>query len=87
MLHELWIETGGQTFCFAGANGDAARALLDPGARLVWTVEADCYFDAMTQYYEYMDWGPYRSDFPEIDKQRYSEREDLNSASDEPRRG
>ena len=65
MLHELWIESTEQTFCLAAPNGDAARALLQPGARCVWTVEADSYFEAMTKYYEYMDWGKCKSDFPD----------------------
>jgi len=80
MLHELWIESTEQTFCLAGPNGDAARALLQPGARCVWTVEADSHFEAMTKYYEYMDWGKYESDFPEIDKQPYSKRDDQRHA-------
>jgi len=77
MLHELWIESTGQTFCLAGPNGDAARALLEPGARLTWTVNADSHFEAMTKYYEHMVWGTYKSDFPEIDSQPYVQRDDL----------
>lgn len=73
MLHELWIESNGQTFCLAGPHGDGARALLEPSARLAWTVDADSHFEAMTQYYEYMGWGIYRTDFPEFDKQPYAQ--------------
>ncbi|WP_295460471.1 hypothetical protein [uncultured Pseudomonas sp.] len=68
MNHELWQEPEGcQTFCLAGAHGDGARALLHPDAKLVWEVEAECYFEAMTKYYEYMQWGEYVTDFPEQD--------------------
>lgn len=77
MIHELWIESVSQTFCLSGKNGDAARALLEKSARCIWKVEANCHFDAMTKYYEYMDWGKYKSDFPEIDMQPYSERDDI----------
>lgn len=77
MLHELWVESSGQTFCLAGPNGDAARALLEPGARCVWTVDAESHFEAMTKYYEYMAWGVYTSDFPEVDMQPYSQRDDV----------
>ncbi|QSA97098.1 hypothetical protein [Methylococcus sp. EFPC2] len=74
MLHELWVELENeQTFCLAGAQGEAARKLLGPTARLVWSVEAGSHFEAMTQYYEYMGWGVYKSDFPELDKKLYSE--------------
>jgi hypothetical protein len=82
MIHELWIESSGQTFCLAGPNGDAARALLEPGASRVWTVDADNHFEAMTKYYEYMDWGVYKSDFPEIDMLSYSLRDDVLHPND-----
>jgi hypothetical protein len=73
MLHELWIESDTQqTFCLAGSAGAAARALLLPGSRCVWTVEANSHFDAMTRYYEFMDWGEYVTDFPELDKKPYA---------------
>jgi len=72
MKHELWIDPEGlDTFCLAGAAGDAARALLEPGARLEWTVEADCHFDAMTQYCNYRGWGTYTTGCPEKDKAKY----------------
>ena len=62
-LHELWIDADGlETFCLAGENGDGARALLSPGAKLVWTVEAGSYFEAMTKYYEHMGWGVYTTE-------------------------
>ena len=74
MRHELWLEEEGQTFCLAGPLGEQARSLLGPTAHLVWTVEADSHYDAMTLYYEYMGWGAYTTDFPEIDRQRYADR-------------
>ncbi len=62
-LHELWIESDQeQTFCLAGSKGDRARALLSPGAKLVWTVEAGSHFEVMTKYYEHMGWGVYKTD-------------------------
>ena len=76
MKHELWIEPGDeQTFVLTGPHGDAARALLAPGSRLVWEVEASCHFDAMTKYFEYMGWGEYTTDYPELDKKTYKELE------------
>ena len=74
MKHELWLEPGDeQTFCLAGPHGNAARALLASGSRLVWEIEADSHFEAMTKYYEYMRWGQYTTDFPEHDKKTYKE--------------
>jgi hypothetical protein len=77
MLHELWLESTGQTFCLAGPAGNAHRALLGPDARCDWTVEADSAFEAMTKYYEYMGWGNYKTDFPEIEMQPYAQRNDI----------
>ncbi len=74
MKHELWIENENeQTFCLAGAQGDDARKLLEPGAKLVWTCDAKSHFEAMTKYYQYMEWGQYSSDFPEEDNITYAE--------------
>ncbi len=73
MLHELWVEADGQTFCLAGPHGDGARAHLGPDAKLTWTVEASSHFEAMTLYYAYMGWGVYTTDSPDIDKQTYAE--------------
>ena len=70
MKHELWKEDGGYTFCFAGRLGDQARDMLEPDARLIWAVEADSHFEAMTKYYQFMNWEDYRSDFKE-DKDPY----------------
>ena len=73
MKHELWKENEGrQTFCFAGSMGDDARALMDENSELIWTVEADSHFEAMTKYYEFMDWGEYKTAF-EQDKEPYPE--------------
>lgn len=71
MRHELWIEDGGQTFCLAGPHGDQARAMLTTGARLVWEVEASCHLDAMSKYYQYMNWGEYTTQFPQQDAITY----------------
>jgi hypothetical protein len=74
MLHELWTEPEGvQSFFLSGPSSEAIRKLLHPDAKLVWTVEAESHFEAMTKYYEYMGWGKYTSAFPELDKQPYSE--------------
>lgn len=75
VLHELWDEgEEGQTFCLAGPQGEDARALLGPAARLVWTVEAKSHLEAMTAYWLHMGWGNYVSDYPDIDSRTYASR-------------
>ena len=73
LLHEHWIDDsdGGHMFCLAGPGGDAARASLQDGARLVWTCEAGSPFEAMTKYYEHQGWGEYQSDYEELDRRPY----------------
>ncbi|UVM13479.1 hypothetical protein [Pseudomonas protegens] len=66
MNYQLWMEPGDcQTFCLGGPQGNTARKLLHPDARLVWEVEAPSHFEAMTRYYAYMQWGEYKSNLPE----------------------
>ncbi len=50
--------------------GDEARGMMDSGAELIWTVDANSHLEAMTKYYEFMDWGAYKSEFVQ-DKNRY----------------
>ncbi len=70
MKHELWKEKNGYTFCLAGSMGEGARATMQSGAELIWTVEADSHYEAMTKYYKFMDWGEYKIAF-EQDKEAY----------------
>jgi hypothetical protein len=75
VLHELWDDPedeGRFTFCLSGPRGDDARTKLSPAARLVWTVEAESHFDAMTRYYQHQGWGTYSSD-QEWDHSSYGE--------------
>jgi hypothetical protein len=65
LIHELWIESDHeQTFCLAGPMGADARGALSSTARKIWTVRAESYFEAMTQYYAYMGWGEYLTEHP-----------------------
>lgn len=64
MLHELWddpADDGRFTFCLRGFHGNEARQRLSAAARLVWTVEANSSFDAMTLYWRHQGWGTYTS--------------------------
>ncbi|WP_235592814.1 hypothetical protein [Pseudomonas syringae] len=40
-------------------------------AKLVWEVEAESHFEAMTKYYAHMQWGEYVTHFPEQDMTPY----------------
>ncbi len=67
LMHEVWEDPDedGQmleSVCLAGPDGDDARALLSPGARLVTTFSAGSHFEAMTRYYAMYDRGEYITD-------------------------
>jgi hypothetical protein len=53
---ELWKVGTGYTF-FAQDN-EKARSLLNPGAKLAWTVEASCRTEAQAKMFEYFGWRP-----------------------------
>ena len=65
LIHELWKDEseGGFTFCLSGPAGNSARALLEGSATKIWECEAGNYFEAMTKYYNYQNWGKYKSDY------------------------
>lgn len=74
MKHELWMEDESQTFCLAGPYGEKARSLLGESAKLIWSCNAELYFEAMQKYYDYMQWGEYKFDSPAQDKETYISR-------------
>jgi hypothetical protein len=55
---ELWKMESGHAF-FA-VNNESARRLLQPDARLVWSVEAASWHEARARMHEYLGWDPYR---------------------------
>jgi hypothetical protein len=75
LVHELWEEADGLTMvCAAGPEGEGARALLGPGARLDWVFEASSHFDAMTRYHDRMEWAAYTTAEPSDHEPYASER-------------
>jgi hypothetical protein len=69
MKFELWRSEGrsaGLSFFPAGRKGEQARSMLEANAKLIWTVDALSYMDAMQKYYAYMAWGDYRSEWPDL---------------------
>ena len=70
--HDIWKSRDGLTvLCFSGEIGEESRSIVKPDSEVIHSFYADSHFDAMTKYYEYMDWGVYESDF-EIDKKSYN---------------
>jgi hypothetical protein len=67
---ELWRSvvpaTSGLCLTRAGLKGDQARSMLSADYELIWTVEGVSYFEVMTKYYTYMDWGEYRCEWPDL---------------------
>tara|TARA_R110002096_G_scaffold119088_4_gene257978 strand:+ start:55 stop:327 length:273 start_codon:yes stop_codon:yes gene_type:complete len=69
--HDIWQDKEGLTsLCFSGDLGEESRSLLEPDSKIIHSFYADSHFNAMTKYYEYMDWGVYETEF-DIDKESY----------------
>jgi hypothetical protein len=74
VIHELWTNDEGlDMFCLGGEHGDAARKLLEPDYKLVWTCEAGSHFEAMTIYYQFRGYGEFITEFIDEDKKTYKE--------------
>ncbi|MDX9791393.1 MAG: hypothetical protein RBT61_11220 [Candidatus Kapabacteria bacterium] len=70
--HDIWQNKEGLTsLCYSGNLGEESRRLLEPDSKIIYSFYADSHYDAMKQYYEFMEWGIYETEF-EIDKQKYN---------------
>lgn len=63
-LHDVWLCPDGHgnflPACIAnGPDGDAARALNEPGSEWVWTFWASSHAEAMSIYYEFVGYEKY----------------------------
>lgn len=54
MLHQAWSDGS-----FFPVVNTSARALVEGGAVVVWSVEAASWAEAMTRYHEWRGWAPY----------------------------
>jgi hypothetical protein len=67
---ELWRsiepETSGLSLFRAGSKGDQPRSMLPPDAEIIQIIEGVSEFEIMTKYYACMDWGEYRSIWPDL---------------------
>ena len=55
MLHQAWSDGS-----FFPVVNHSARALVEDGATVVWTVEAANWVEAMVSYHQWRGWEPYR---------------------------
>ena len=64
LKHDIWKDKEGLTaLLFSGDLGEEGRATLDNDYEIVHSFYADSHFEAMTKYYQYMNWGAYETDF------------------------
>ena len=67
-LHEIWFCPDGSgnllPACLPfGPDGDAARALNEPGSRCVYIFWANSHYEAMCIFYAFVDYGNYSTEF------------------------
>ena len=71
LRHDIWKNKEGLTaMLFSGDLGQQGRVALDEDYEIIHSFYADSHFDAMTKYYEFMDWHRYETEF-EIDRKPY----------------
>jgi hypothetical protein len=60
--HEIWQDD--EDCCISlipvGTEGEWSRSRLAEDAKLLGVIEGNSYFETMTRYYEFMDWGEYK---------------------------
>lgn len=62
MIYTAWGKDGHADCLVAGADKphSADGPLFDDAHELIWTIEADCWEDAMQEYYDLQGWGIYK---------------------------
>ena len=68
---ELWVfvheNDGTNEFSYFNSSNERARRGLDPCAKLILSVEATSYQDAMQKRNDFMGWAPYKPMSDEIE--------------------
>jgi hypothetical protein len=85
---ELWQCKGDSlatTVCEVGPEGDKCRAMLEPDAKLIWQFEGHSRLDTMQRYYNYMGFGTYHSEWPELDCEPYFKQDALKALQSLPK--
>jgi hypothetical protein len=59
-LWELVHEHGGSELTYFRESNERARRALEPTAKLIWTVVASGYDDAMQKRNDFLGWGAYK---------------------------
>jgi hypothetical protein len=66
---EIWQSEGeciATGVCPAGPSGDGCRSMNEPGSELKHVFHAYSELDRMQKYYDYMDFGTYHSEWPDL---------------------
>ena len=70
--HDILQDKEGLTsLCFSGDLREESRSLSEPDSKIIHSFYAHSHFDAMTIYYEFMDWEKYETEL-DIDVQPYN---------------
>jgi hypothetical protein len=74
LLHEVWAHPDGRSIglSLAAARADELRAKVDPDHRLVHSILASSWLEAMTLYHAWQGWEPYRP-MPDFEYEPYTE--------------
>ncbi len=62
LLHEYWENDDGGQFGVVSEHGDRVRPMITPNARLIFSLRASSWRQAMQMHNDRLDFGDYRSD-------------------------
>ena len=75
MRYELWYSASTSSYALLYEGDTSSDHVKEPDAKVVWTVEADTYEEALQKRNDFLGWGEYKSDdlpfdYPPKDRRR-----------------
>lgn len=61
MRYELWYSESESSCALLHEGGIASDHLKEPDAKVIWTVEAETYEEALQKRNDFLGWGEYKS--------------------------
>jgi hypothetical protein len=61
MRYELWYSESASSYALLYEGDTVSDHLKEPDAKVIWTVEADTYEEALQKRNDFLGWGEYKS--------------------------
>ena len=62
MKYELWHshDRGSDVYTLLPAGAQREQTLLEPNAKVIWTIDAESWNEACQKQHEFLGWEPYK---------------------------